>query len=467
MINKTKFLILFLLTFVFIGFTSCTQGTQNPDDNDDDQPVHIVTNLDTPTELKVEIDDQYVTVSFEKVANAIMYEIVFENVTTNTTIKEKISPEYNSLVRKISFFTPGSYSVKVRANGDDGETYFNSAYSQKILFTIQPDEVTPDPLIILDAPTNVAIKTEDDIITVSFKEVANASSYKIIIKDSSGNVTSTLSATKNSLKVNVSTLIEGDYTVVVIAVGDEVKYTSSEESEAATFTVKSGNPDLGGNGDGDGDNTDTPSDLMSYYKQAEGLIGSALKAKLRIIISSTHKKVTTYAECKTYLQNADEDPNNSSNMLLYYTGKSVTKTDNMNIWNREHVWAQSLGWFKTSGAGADLHHIRPCEVSVNSSRGNKKFGTASSYYNPLNINGSGQDYRGDTARIIFYLFTRYSESDSYGFTAIAQSLDILLEWNKIDPVTPHEQHRNEYIFKIQGNRNPFIDYPEFADYIWK
>ena len=55
MINKTKFLILFLLTFVFIGFTSCTQGTQNPDDNDDDQPVHIVTNLDTPTELKVEI----------------------------------------------------------------------------------------------------------------------------------------------------------------------------------------------------------------------------------------------------------------------------------------------------------------------------------------------------------------------------------------------------------------------------
>ena len=107
MINKTKFLILFLLTFVFIGFTSCTQGTQNPDDGDDDQPVHIVTNLDTPTELKVEIDDQYVTVSFEKVANAIMYEIVFENVTTNTTIKEKIpwTLEYGFLKKKALYKT--------------------------------------------------------------------------------------------------------------------------------------------------------------------------------------------------------------------------------------------------------------------------------------------------------------------------------------------------------------------------
>ena len=107
------------------------------------------------------------------------------------------------------------------------------------------------------------------------------------------------------------------------------------------------------------------------------------------------------------------------------------------------------------------------KLSVNSSRGNKKFGTASGYYNPYNVNGSGQDYRGDTARIIFYLFTRYSQSDSYGFTAIAQSLDLLLEWNKIDPVTPHEEHRNEVVYAFQGNRNPFIDYPEFADMIWK
>lgn len=64
-------------------------------------------------------------------------------------------------------------------------------------------------------------------------------------------------------------------------------------------------------------------------------------------------------------------------MILFYTGESIKKTANMNIWNREHVWAQSLTrsgsgqWFGTSGAGADLHHIRPCDPDVNGSRGNK------------------------------------------------------------------------------------------------
>ena len=99
-------------------------------------------------------------------------------------------------------------------------------------------------------------------------------------------------------------------------------------------------------------------------------------------------------------------------------------------------------------------------MEVNSSRGNKKFGTGTSYYTPKD------EYKGDVARIIFYLMTRYSESDNYSFKSIAQSQELLVEWNKLDPVSPHEQHRNDYIYTIQGNRNPFIDYPEFVDAIW-
>ncbi len=203
----------------------------------------------------------------------------------------------------------------------------------------------------------------------------------------------------------------------------------------------------------------------SYYANANGLSGVELKRSLRIIITNSHKKETTYAELKTYLQKADEDPNNSSNMLLFYTGVSVKKTSNMNTWNREHVWAQSLtgGWFGTSGAGADMHHIRPCNPSVNSSRGNKKFGTASGYYDPSK---QGADYRGDVARIIFYMFTRYSEADKHTFKSIAQSQELLLEWNKLDPVSETEIIRNNYTYTVQGNRNPFIDHPECADLIW-
>ena len=204
---------------------------------------------------------------------------------------------------------------------------------------------------------------------------------------------------------------------------------------------------------------------LAYYASANGLKGTELKSKLRTIISSTHKKVTTYAELKTYLQKADEDPNNPNNMLLFYTAESVAKTNNMNIWNREHVWAQSLtgGWFGTSGAGADMHHLRPCDPGVNSSRGNKKFGTSSGYYD---ASKHGADYRGDVARIIFYLFVRYTEADRHTFTSIAQSKEILLEWNRLDPVSKTETIRNDYTYTIQGNRNPFIDHPETADLIW-
>lgn len=208
----------------------------------------------------------------------------------------------------------------------------------------------------------------------------------------------------------------------------------------------------------------------SYYDDVNlNLNDNALLLELRDLITSTHKKRTTYDELKTYLQEADEDPNNSSNMLLFYTGESVKKTNNMNIWNREHVWAQSLTkigswqWFGTSGAGADMHHIRPCDPGENSSRGNKKFGTASGYYDPSK---HGADYRGDVARILFYMFTRYTQADKFEFTAIAQSKDILIEWNKEDPVSKTEIIRNDYTYEIQKNRNPFIDYPELADKIW-
>ena len=126
------------------------------------------------------------------------------------------------------------------------------------------------------------------------------------------------------------------------------------------------------------------------------------------------------------------------------------------------MWPQSLGWFSTSDAGADLHHIRPTNPSENSSRGNKKYGTSTSsgYYEPRD------EVKGDIARIIFYLMVRYQEADIYTFKSVAESKELLLEWNTMDPVDAFEMNRNEVAYSIQGNRNPFIDHPECAELIW-
>ncbi len=313
--------------------------------------------------------------------------------------------------------------------------------------------IEPSTPVTLSAPLNVSVDETDTYFLISYNNVENCSFYKIIVRNSSGTIVKTekLGSSSLSYAIKKAVFSEADtYKVSVVAIGDGKQYFDSEESVAISFVVDDG-----------GNEENPPIELMDYYKNAANLTGSALKSSLRTIITSTHTKITSYDECKKYLQNADEDPKNANNMLLFYTGESIVKSADMNVWNREHVWAQSLGWFKTSGAGADLHHIRPCNPGVNSSRGNKKFGTSSGYYTPKD------DYKGDVARIIFYLMVRYAQADSYSFTSIAQSLDVLLAWNELDPVSVHEQNRNEYIAKIQGNRNPFIDYPVFAEMIWK
>ena len=411
--------------------------------------------LEAGKNVYVEKTDGKIRINFDIVENATNYSVVISNIVEDVKT-EKVDTNRYAFNEKT--LKNGTYTVRVRANGD-GEKYFNSLYSDPVTFSVTDGAI--DKVTKLNAPTNVSASQNEQTVNVSFLGVANATAYKVILLNSKNEVvlTKDIENTLTTTSFDTSSLEEGDYNVCVVAVGNGAKYSDSDYSNSVSIKVQNGTPGI---------NPGLPGTLMDYYKTAEGLTGAALKAELRKIITNTHKKVTSYKELQTYLQKADEDPNNPNNMLLYYTAESVTKTNNMDIWNREHVWAQSLtsGWFGTSGAGADMHHIRPCDPGVNSSRGNKKFGTASGYYNPVNINNSGQDYRGDTARIIMYLFVRYTQADSRRITDIFQSVEILLEWNKLDPVSETEIIRNEYTFKIQGNRNPFIDYPEFADSIW-
>ena len=222
-----------------------------------------------------------------------------------------------------------------------------------------------------------------------------------------------------------------------------------------------------------------------YYETANGLQGEALKAELHEIIDD-HQQLS-YSQVWDALKMTDEDPNNPNNVLLLYSGESRSKLlngGNVGDWNREHTWAKSHGDFGTAiGAGTDIHHLRPTDVQVNGLRGNLDFdyggSTVSGCDGCLRTPASWEppnDVKGDVARMLFYMAVRYESGDAVDLELNEQlnngsapyhgKLSVLLQWHAQDPVSNWEQRRNEKIEAIQGNRNPFIDHPEWAESIW-
>lgn len=214
------------------------------------------------------------------------------------------------------------------------------------------------------------------------------------------------------------------------------------------------------------------------YDQLTALSGNALLMYLRELMTETHTHTTSYANCRDYAVKTDCENGDGQTINLIYISYSATMSDYLASgtggWNREHVWPKSLGGFDTAGAGADLHHIRPSNMSVNSSRGNLKYGYADSgksVYGGSLLGGYSSTYfepldnvKGDVARICLYVYVRYGGelSKCSNITNVFQSVDVLLEWCALDPVDTWEMGRNEVVSAIQGNRNVFIDYPELA-----
>lgn len=224
----------------------------------------------------------------------------------------------------------------------------------------------------------------------------------------------------------------------------------------------------------------------TYYAPAIGKTGTALRNSLHDIIDGNTR--LSYDQVWTALQDTDQDPNNSANVIELYTGRSISKTNNgggSGQWNREHVWAQSRGGFTTSaGPGTDLHHLRPEDVSVNGTRGNKDFDLGGSAVSGCTDCFSDSDsfeprdaVQGDVARMLFYMAIRYEGGDGFNNLEMSSTvgtsssqlgdLETLLAWNTADPVSTFEMRRNDRIHSAwQGNRNPFIDHPEWAAAIW-
>ena len=215
------------------------------------------------------------------------------------------------------------------------------------------------------------------------------------------------------------------------------------------------------------------------YENLSTLSESQLLTSLRTLMTDTHSKITSYDECRDLAPITDCENENGSIVTIYSSHPaSVSDYNSGQGWNREHVWPQSLGGFGTSGGGADLHHIRPTESRINSTRGNNKYGEVSSGNDVTgNLSGeSGGTYgnsifepldnvKGDVARICLYVYVRWGGVSSYtcdDLTVVFTDIDTLLHWCEIDPVDTWEMGRNEVVESIQGNRNVFIDYPELA-----
>ena len=231
-----------------------------------------------------------------------------------------------------------------------------------------------------------------------------------------------------------------------------------------------------------GDEPEIPldEDTKAYYSTLDdSKTGSALLNELNSLNKSKRKKTIGYNNFKTMFQYTEVDPKGttpSGKMYGFYDNALVSATWDNVTWNREHVWPESRGGGKVD---ADILMTRPTSVKINSDRGNNVYGLVSGSYDP------GQfipEYRGVAARIILYCAiadTSLNLNESTVFSDNTMGiLSQLLKWN-LDYLPGGkdseslalriEWNRNEVNQKrddMQGNRNPFVDHPEYACRIW-
>ena len=235
-----------------------------------------------------------------------------------------------------------------------------------------------------------------------------------------------------------------------------------------------------------------------YYTNAQGKSDQALKMALHKIIKGHTKR--SYDNLWSDFKKTD--CNGTIIIDRYSTTQYTWQSDQCgqynsvgDCYNREHSIPNSWwGGLSSDTAYTDLHHMFPVDGWVNAERGNYPFGDCAngtpkgtgkrgtctfSGYNGI-VFEVADEYKGDFARVYFYFATRYmtrmsaytSGTGSVVFTSSSYlglttwAINQLLEWHRNDPVSTLETTRNDNVYSIQRNRNPFVDYPELVEYIW-
>jgi endonuclease I len=233
-----------------------------------------------------------------------------------------------------------------------------------------------------------------------------------------------------------------------------------------------------------------------YYAGTESLSGLPLRLGLHAIVRG-HKVIPyssgTRLDVSDALTVLDEDSQDTNRVRLLYGNTNTLKSNfgETTGWNREHSWPNSYGIDSEGPAYSDLHHLFACDANVNSSRGNKFYDRSwagdGNLANPAHVEAVGSstdrdswqppnDQRGNLARALLYMEVRYA-GDVAGELDLELTDDLslvtstnrhmgrlttLLCWHLLDPVDDRERQRNEGVFLLQTNRNPFVDHPEFV-----
>ncbi len=319
-------------------------------------------------------------------------------------------------------------------------------------------------------------------------------------------------------------LTDGTYTLVISdSYGDgmccstgngsyALKQGSTTLASGASFNNTDSTAFTLGSGSGDGGGTNpTPT---GYYVTAQGLSGYALKTELYNIIKD-HNAQGYSAIWNFYDSSARDKYFENDNSILDMYSEKPNGSDSYNYaavsdqcgnysgeggcYNREHSFPKS--WFggTIEPMNSDVHHIYATDGYVNSKRSNFPFGeVASASFTSTNgsklgsaassLNYSGtvfepiDEFKGDFARAYFYMATRYENVIGTWQTKTTSSnavlngssnqvfeswvVAMLLNWHNSDPVSQMELDRNQAAFEFQGNRNPYIDHPEFVEMIW-
>ncbi|WP_461538583.1 endonuclease [Spongorhabdus nitratireducens] len=385
-------------------------------------------------------------------------------------------------------------------------------------FQPRTDSVPVDPPPV--TPTPGCDKTETTL-TLTTDSYGSETSW--VLKNSGGTSLYDGSGYQSNVTVNKAFCLDnGQYSFTIndsygdgltgnggysITVGSDVVAEGGDfnHSETKTFTIGE-------------DSTPTPIDPTpvdpnGYYQDAEGLTGQALKTALFNIIKSHNSR--GYSAIWSFYHDAARDnyyENDGSILDIYsekpQSGDSFSYTVGQDqcgtyrgegdCYNREHSFPKS--WFggKVEPMNSDVHHIFATDGYVNAKRSNYPYGeVGSASYTSSNgsklgsSNTSGyngtvfepiDEFKGDVARAYFYMATRYQdriagwENNSSNSDAVLDGsnsqvfepwmLTMLKKWHSEDPVSQKEIDRNQAAFEFQGNRNPFVDHPEFVEQIW-
>ncbi len=209
------------------------------------------------------------------------------------------------------------------------------------------------------------------------------------------------------------------------------------------------------------------------------LTDTDLRAKLCMILNENVKVNEYGAALNPILAKLDECPSDSSLVQCIYLQRGIGS------FNKEHIWPQSRGC-QNAPAQGDLHHIRACDSTMNSTRNNKNYDYRRNVAGAVEMNGCWytttpedaweppDSAKGDVARAVLYMDVRYENTCNTKVDLVLTNglnpganqlgnLATLIEWNELDPPDDFERRRNELIYSTyQFNRNPFIDHPTWV-----